>query len=127
MKRILISIALLVAVFAGGWSLWRSHALKRSADQGHRILFYQDSMHPWIKSDSPGKCTICGMDLTPIHEGQQAFGGAENVVVLSSNSITVLNVQTDEVKRQPLNRTLRVAGTLEAGSPHTQHHRPRTR
>ena len=54
------------------------------------------------------------MDLTPIAEGEKGFGADENVVELSSNSITVLHVQAEEVKRQPLLRTLRVAGTLEA-------------
>ncbi|MEI7436083.1 MAG: efflux RND transporter periplasmic adaptor subunit [bacterium] len=79
-----------------------------------RVALYQDSMHPWVKSYKPGKCTICGMALTPIYEGQQGFGLSDGMVVLSSNSTTVLNVQTDEVKRQPLLRTLRVAGILEA-------------
>jgi Cu(I)/Ag(I) efflux system membrane fusion protein len=71
-------------------------------------------MHPWIKSDKPGKCTICAMDLTPIYEGDKGFQAGDNLVVLSSNSITVLNVQSEEVRREPLTRSLRVAGTLEA-------------
>jgi membrane fusion protein, copper/silver efflux system len=75
---------------------------------------YQDSMHPWIKSDHPGKCTICEMDLTPIYEGQPGFGGAENLLTLSSNNVTVLNVQTEEAKPQTMERLVRVAGTLEA-------------
>ena len=70
-------------------------------------------MHPWIKSDQPGKCTVCGMELTPILEGQSGFGLQDGMVGLGSNSITVLNVQTEEVRRQPLSRVLRVAGTLE--------------
>ncbi len=79
---------------------------------GRRIVGYQDSMHPWIKSERPGKCTICGMDLTPIYEGEKGLMTGENLVSLGSNAITVLNVQTEEVRRQPLARTLEVAGTL---------------
>jgi multidrug efflux pump subunit AcrA (membrane-fusion protein) len=97
-----------------GYFLWRSSPDQLSESNRHKVLFYQDSMHPWIKSDQPGKCTICAMDLTPIYEATKGFGISENLVVLSSNSITVLNVQTEEVKRQTLSRTLRVAGTLEA-------------
>ncbi|NQT29235.1 MAG: efflux RND transporter periplasmic adaptor subunit, partial [Candidatus Saganbacteria bacterium] len=26
-----------------------------------KILYYQSGMHPWITSDKPGKCPICGM------------------------------------------------------------------
>ena len=75
-------------------------------------------MHPWIKSDQPGKCTVCAMDLTPIYQGEQGFGGTNDLVILSSNSVTVLNVQTEEVKRQPLRFSLRVAGTLDADETH---------
>src|SRR3974390_372226 len=59
-----------------------------------KAMYYQDSMHPWIKSDQPGKCTVCGMDLTPIYDGQVAQSISDNLVSLSSNSITVLDVQT---------------------------------
>ncbi|MFZ4817377.1 MAG: heavy metal-binding domain-containing protein, partial [Limisphaerales bacterium] len=33
------------------------------------VRFYQSPMHPWIRSDQPGRCTICGMELTPVYEG----------------------------------------------------------
>jgi len=94
--------------------LWRGSSFRSSHAPEQKVLFYQDSMHPWVKSGQPGKCTICSMDLTPIYEGQTGFGLSNNLVVLSSNSITVLNVQASDVKRQPLRSTLRVAGTLEA-------------
>ena len=99
---------------AMGYAVWQNASARASPTEGRKVLFYQDSMHPWVKSDQPGKCTICAMDLTPIYEGEKGFGIGNHMTVLSSNSITVLNVQTEEVKRQPLVRTLRVAGTLEA-------------
>src|SRR5690606_4711198 len=36
-----------------------------------KILYWQDGMHPWIKSDRPGKCPICHMDLDPVYEDEQ--------------------------------------------------------
>ena len=30
-----------------------------------RILYYQSAMHPWVKSDKPGRCTVCGMPPWP--------------------------------------------------------------
>ena len=102
---------MLVLGLAGGLA-WQSGSSRPKSGE-RKPLYYQDSMHPWIKSDRPGKCTICEMDLTPIYEGQAGFGG-DNIVVLSSNQVTVLNVQTETVKRQSLSRSLRVAGTLEA-------------
>lgn len=85
-----------------------------SAKTGERkVLYYQSAMHPWIKSDKPGRCTICGMELTPVYEGQAGFDVSGDVITLSSNSIRVLNVQTVEAQIQPLRKTLTVAGTIE--------------
>lgn len=78
-----------------------------------KVLYYQSAMHPWIKSDKPGRCTICGMELTPVYEGQAGFDVSGDVITLSSNSIRVLNVQTVEARIQPLKKTLNVAGTIE--------------
>ena len=80
-----------------------------------KVLFYQSAMHPWIKSDKPGRCTICGMELTPIYEGEKGLdetaGGS--MVTLTQNQIQVLHVQTAEAKTRPLTRTLRVAGMID--------------
>lgn len=85
-----------------------------SAKSGERkVLYYQSAMHPWIKSDKPGRCTICGMELTPVYEGQAGFDVSGDVITLSSNSIRVLNVQTIEARLQPLTKTLTVAGTID--------------
>lgn len=113
-QRPRLLILLLIVSSGLGFTWWRAATTKTAGGADRKIAYYQDSMHPWIKSAQPGKCTICGMDLTPIHEGDQGFGAASDVVVLNSNQITVLNVQTEEITRQPLRRTLRVAGTLEA-------------
>lgn len=75
---------------------------------------YQCPMHPWIKSEKPGDhCTICGMAL--VAAPANAAGGAEdaNLVRLSSASAGVIGVQTAEVRRATLTRTLRVAGVVD--------------
>ena len=78
-------------------------------------IFYQSAMHPWIKSDKPGRCTICGMELTPIYEGEKGLdsSGGSDVVALTQNQIQVLHVQTAEAKTRPLVRTLKVSGTID--------------
>ena len=76
-------------------------------------MFYQSPMHPWIKSDQPGNCTICGMKLVPVYEGDKGFDAAGEGITLSSNVINVINVATEEVRKGTLVRTLRVAGTID--------------
>ena len=87
-----------------------------AAASGEReVLYYQSAMHPWIKSDKPGRCTICGMELTPVYEGDKGFdeAGGENIVALTQSQIQVLHVETAAAEVQPLTRTLRVAGMID--------------
>jgi Cu(I)/Ag(I) efflux system membrane fusion protein len=102
----------------GGWQLGRKHSVQATPEASgeRKVLFYQSPMHPWIKSDKPGNCTICGMKLVPVFEGEQpaASGGDDAAVVrLSPQSINVLDVETTPVVRQPLARTIRVAGMID--------------
>jgi Cu(I)/Ag(I) efflux system membrane fusion protein len=121
MKPVHLFLLLVVAAIAGagGWFASRhfsgqhTDASNTSAPVGRKILYYQSAMHPWIKSDKPGRCTICGMELTPVYEGEKGFDAGEGVTTLGSNIIQVIHVQSDEAKRRPLRRSLRVAGTIE--------------
>lgn len=81
---------------------------------GSQVLYYQSAMHPWIKSDKPGRCTICGMELTPVYAGEQGLEASEkgNLVTLSRTQVQVLNPGTSQVKMAPLIRNLSVAGTI---------------
>lgn len=82
---------------------------------GRKLLYYQSAMHPWIKSDKPGRCTLCGMELTPVYEGDAGFDatGGGGVVPLTQTMIQVMNVQTAEVQVRPLKKTLKVAGIMD--------------
>ncbi|GAB1487815.1 hypothetical protein MASR2M8_02560 [Opitutaceae bacterium] len=110
----------LTAVIAGGvgyFAATRMHsgvtATTASAGGERKIKFYQSPMHPWITSDRPGKCTICGMDLVPVYEGDAGFSTDGSVVALTPASASVIGVQTAEVRSGSLGRTLRVTGVLD--------------
>lgn len=122
MKSSLSLITVIALIAAAGITGWfagsRQHAAHPSPDAtsssvGRKILFYRSGMHPWIKSDKPGNCTICGMPLTPVYEGDKASDDAPGVVSLSSNNIQVLRVRSTEVGIRSLTRTLRVAGIID--------------
>ena len=121
---------LLLAVFvaglltgAGFWIL-RSHSdvpqtsavsqpIGMAPSRSRSVRFYQSPMHPWIRSDQPGRCTICGMELTPVYEGDSGASAEGPVVVLGTNSIQLIHLETSEVSEAPLIRHLRLSGTLE--------------
>ena len=116
MKRIAIVLAV-IAAGAAGWFLRPYAGGGRAGESSgdRKVLYYQSAMHPWIKSDKPGNCTICGMKLTPIYEGEKGFdeAGGGNVIALTQSQIQVLHVETAEVKVQPLTRNLLVAGLID--------------
>jgi len=108
---------LLTTLLAGSaaWFTARQFAPSPPAAAGERAAkFYQCAMHPWIKSDKPGRCTICGMELTPGYEGDRGgdSSGGGKIVALTQNQIQVLHVQTVVAKARPLVRTLPVAGII---------------
>jgi Cu(I)/Ag(I) efflux system membrane fusion protein len=117
MKTFLTIIFSGLLAAAGTWGYLTKYTspATATATAERKPIYYQSAMHPWIKSDKPGRCTICGMELTPVYEGEKGFddSGGSNVVALTQNQIQVLHVQTATVKNRPLLRTLRVAGTID--------------
>lgn len=109
-----IAIAI-AAAFAAWWVVSRHHrSAETIASAERKILFYQSPMHPWVKSDKPGKCTVCGMEMVPVYEGAgQGSGSATDIVMLPPGAPNVAAIKTAEVRRRPLARSLRVAGMIE--------------
>jgi len=91
-------------------SLVRTSAADAAAHD-HAVHVYQCPMHPWIQSDHPGKCTICGMTLVEVSAATAAT--PEGVVALAASQVTTIGVATTRVSRQPLARTLRVTGRID--------------
>lgn len=108
--RTFLIIAGLLAAAGTGW--WLGH---RNAAPSHMppapATLYRCPMHPWITSDQPGKCTICGMDLVASGAGEHAH--AADVIALGPSTVTAIGVRTVAVQRGPLVRTLRVSGTID--------------
>lgn len=86
---------------------------KPNVTDDRKVRFYQSPMHPWIKSDAPGNCTICGMALTPVFEGEDGVETDSKTVLLPDSTIQVIQVGTAAVERGTLHRTLRLAGVID--------------
>ncbi|MFM7556281.1 MAG: efflux RND transporter periplasmic adaptor subunit, partial [Verrucomicrobiota bacterium] len=88
-------------------------AASSSSASARKVRFYQSPMHPWIQSDQPGRCTICGMELTPVYEGDAGAALDGTAIVLGTNAIQLIHLETAEVAPGPLERTLRLSGTVD--------------
>lgn len=100
----MLAIVVGAAVFLG---------CSKPAGSERTVRFYQSPMHPWITSSQPGNCTICGMALVPVYEGEMGSDPGSGTVSLSEASANVLDMATVPVRRLDLKKTLRFSGILE--------------
>jgi hypothetical protein len=117
---------LLLLIVAGAGAVWHFKSKPQASTPAvasagslkaeRKILYYQSSMHPWIKSDKPGKCPICGMDLVPVYEGDAMAANDPNLVALNADSVSAVNVQTEIVQRRPIAHTIHVIGRIQNNS-----------
>jgi RND family efflux transporter MFP subunit len=74
---------------------------------------YTCGMHPWIIQDHPGNCPICGMKLEPVHKTAGVGEASSSAIAVDPATIQLMNLQTAEVARGPLRRTIRTVGTID--------------
>jgi len=86
-------------------------ACSKPAAPARKPKFYQSPMHPWITSDKPGNCTICGMQLAPVYEEKPASDASS--LEVSSQTARVLGLATAPVLLEPLHKSVRMSGILE--------------
>lgn len=112
-KPLLIAVSI-VAVAALGSTAYL--ALRTDAGHDHaaesKAQVYVCPMHPWIKSDHPDKCTICGMSLVA-RTAADAGALPAGTIALSQSQITTIGVATTTAARLPLVRTLKVSGRVD--------------
>lgn len=65
-KKVIAALAALALILAGGYA-WHRHSHEHEGEKaGATNELYTCGMHPWIISDKPGDCPICGMKLTKL-------------------------------------------------------------
>ena len=90
-----------------------------SKKEGHQHIeagkdeVYTCSMHPQIKQDKPGKCPICGMDLTPLKSTSNSKSNIDpNAVMMSEEAIALANIETEVVGTGKTNKEIRLFGKI---------------
>ncbi len=106
-------VILITLAFAVPATWLTTRHLAAPAAPARKPLFYQSSMHPWVKSDKPGRCTICGMELSPVYEGDAGFDVNSPLITLGKSGVTVTGIETAPVVKKTIRRTIRVAGMID--------------
>lgn len=128
MKKRLVYISLSVAVLAvlfllvfliRGCSSTKTE--EKSEKNNHsaetKTQIWTCAMHPFIRSNKPGKCPICGMTLIPLKEEKQDTGAA--VLQLSPEAVKLAEVAVSQVERKAVQAEIRLIGKLEYNEPRT--------
>jgi Cu(I)/Ag(I) efflux system membrane fusion protein len=66
------------------------------------------SMHPSVRQQGPGKCPICGMDLIPVTNAQEAQG----VVMIDEARRQLIGVRTGPVTEGAMRQSFRAVGQV---------------
>ncbi len=72
------------------------------------ISHYTCSMHPSVKSATPGTCPICAMDLVPVTKKEMQSGS----IRMDARRRQLIGVTTDIAERKPLTQMIRAAGRV---------------
>lgn len=95
-----------------GWWIFGSgnNASQEHAHEASQPAEYTCSMHPQIRQDGPGKCPLCGMDLTPVSKtGEQS---SPFVHEMSEAAIALGNIQTTKVRLVSAAHELNLSGKV---------------
>jgi Cu(I)/Ag(I) efflux system membrane fusion protein len=114
-KKIFAAILVLAAIGTAGYFAWTKwiHPTgeKSTAILDSNIDYYHCGMHPWITSDKPGKCPICGMDLTPVYKNNAK--NSEGIVSIDPVMEQNIGVKTEMVTKRKLTHTIRTTGRVD--------------
>ena len=112
-------VVLVLCVLMGSIFLWQ-HGSDNSEVAKSAPAQYICPMHPQIKSDRPGSCSICGMDLVLAteqeeqhHYGEEeSFVGERGHVKFSLKKQQMIGVVTAKVKKKNLFKSIRLPGRV---------------
>lgn len=93
------------------------------SNDGRKILYWYDPMHPKYKSDKPGIAPDCGMQLVPKYadDAPAQASMAPGSVMITPEKQQLIGVRTTEVKREPLVRDVRTDGQITADETRIAH------
>lgn len=84
-----------------------AHAEHVHAQEGD-VAYYTCSMHPSVRSEAPGTCPICSMDLVPVTREEIATG----VIQVDGEQRQTIGVTTAPIERRPVSVRIRAVGKV---------------
>jgi Cu(I)/Ag(I) efflux system membrane fusion protein len=128
LKARIVQVALVAAGLLAGY--WLAASLAGGDPQRHEVSeaateksakapagrnqMYTCSMHPQVRSTTPGQCPICGMDLIPVPSDEQEEEEGESPRLrLTPRSAALMQIEVWPVERQSVQVPVRLFGRLD--------------
>lgn len=117
-KTIIIAAATLVVGLLAGWLLFGGSKSNSNDDHEHvkteinGEAVWTCSMHPQIRQNESGDCPICGMDLIPLENDQNADIDP-NAISMSPTAMQLANVSTALVRKMNPVKQVRLNGKVQ--------------
>ncbi len=73
------------------------------------VAYYTCSMHPSVRQEQPGKCPICGMDLTPVTKQELQTG----TTLIDDEKRRRIGLKLGKVARRSMVTPIRAVGEVE--------------
>ncbi len=118
-------LAVTAAAFGGGY-MYRAvngAGAVSAAQNGRRILYWVDPMHPWYKSDKPGVAPDCGMKLEAVYadSGGRPAAAPAGTIEITPQKQQLIGVTYGEAERSGGSRTIRAVGRVAFDETRIQH------
>lgn len=112
--KYLILLIIGAVIGIGAYSLLKDEdKIQRHSESENKTL-YTCGMHPEIIEEEPGTCPICGMNLTPIKNGNGTSNNSDGIIQIDGSVTQNMNIKIDEVKRGSLNSEIFTNGIITA-------------
>ena len=104
----LIYLGVLVIGIFLGWVIFGNNRMPVSSDglheghvaEDHQSTVYTCAMHPQIRSDKPGNCPICGMELVPVQEDEDEGEDGDYTIKLTNAAMKIAEVSTSVIQKK---------------------------
>jgi hypothetical protein len=91
------------------------------SNQGRKVLYWFDPMHPAYKSDKAGIAPDCGMTLVPKYADEDMANMPAGTVIIPEDKQTLAGVRTTVVERKALIRDIRTTAQIIADESRISH------
>ncbi|MDO5760585.1 MAG: efflux RND transporter periplasmic adaptor subunit [Bacteroidota bacterium] len=117
--RVIVYILLFLMGLFLGYLIFAPSKSKSKDAKEQSSQQYTCSMHPQIRQDKPGKCPLCGMDLTPL--GQTSSEDLDpNSVMFTDEAVALADIETIVLWKEDSQKELTLYGNVDINERNSQ-------